>query len=132
MAEQDVINALMTRLAALTLSPVVPVVYENVRGATTAPRIEVQMFLGPTTSPEFGVKREQSGIMQCTVVVPTAVGIVQAHTIAASLIAHFPVSLRLYSPQIRFTQPGYAGTGFPDGDEYRLPVSIRYTVTLEE
>jgi hypothetical protein len=132
MAEQDVINALMTRLAALTLSPAVPVVYENVKSANTVPRIEVQFSFGPAVSPEFGVKREQSGILQLTVVTATSVGIVQAHTIAASLLAHYPVILRLYSPQIRFTQPGFVRDGRVENDEYRLPVSIRYTATLEE
>jgi len=127
----DVIDSLMQVIADIGAAESVAVAWENVAHPGTVPRIEVQTLgtVAETAELSSGVV-QVSGLLQCTVVVSATTGSIRANEIASSVAAAFASTVRLYQPQIRF-RPAQLGPGLPDGDEFRLPVSVRWVATLE-
>lgn len=127
----DVMDALMTHVAAVGTAESVVIAWENVEHPGTVPRIEVQHFGGPAdywalTNGVITV----SGLLQLTVVVSSKIGTIRAMEIVETIRQQFAVTVKLFDPEIRF-RPVQVGPGLPDGNEFRVPVSVRYVATLE-
>lgn len=130
--EAQITEALLARLAALTLSPALQVAYPDV--AFTPPAtgqwLEAVVMRAQTTG--IGISRwdNHAGILQVTVVTQAnpAGGSKTPNQIADVVAAWFPRGLRLANGAVRvdIIDPPAIASPFPDGTYTRTPVSIRY------
>lgn len=129
--ESQITEALMTRLAALTLSPVLPVAYPNVPFTPPAsgPYLVANAPLRATTA-AVGISAwdEHSGVFQVDVMYRTQDGVIKPTQIADAVAAHFPRNLRLANGSVRVDineKPSIAAP-VTDAPNLKTPVSIRY------
>lgn len=130
--EGRIADALCGHLAALVLSPVLPVAYPDV--AFTKPEtgawLEAMIFDVPTEA--FAIANDgtniHSGLMQITVCAPEGIGSVNSRDIAGQIIAHFARGTRVKAGSItvRIDKPGSIGPLIPDQPYTRTPVTIRF------
>lgn len=138
--EAQITEALFIRLAALTLSPALPVAYPDV--AFTPPAggqwIEVAVLRARTQGVGISAWDEHAGIFQVTVVTPKspAGGTKTPTQIADAVAAWFPRGTRLINGSVQvdvYEKPAIAsfyidhrGSIGIDSTCTRTPVSIRY------
>lgn len=131
--ESQITEALLTRLIALTLSPVVPVAVPNVQFPATGSDkpdtyLEASILRAPTQGIGISAWDERVGILQVDVVYKPNDGEIKPLQIADSVAAWFPRGTRLVngSVQVDVYEPAQIATAMSDGDRLRIPVSIRY------
>jgi hypothetical protein len=133
--EAQITEALLARLAALTLSPVLPVVYPDVEfpaagQAKPSSWIEAVILRAQTRGIGISAWDEHAGILQVTVVTQeNPAGGTNAPTqIADAIAAWFPRGTRLINGSVQvdvYETPAIASP-VPDAPYTRTPVSIRY------
>jgi hypothetical protein len=130
--EAQITEALFTRLAALTLSPVLPVAYPDV--VFTPPAIgnylECAILRAATAGVGISAWDEHAGILQVTVVTKQfpAGGTKTPTQIADAVAAWFPRGTRLTNGSVQvdvYETPAIAAP-IADAPYTRTPVSIRY------
>lgn len=131
--EAQITEALLTRLIALTLSPVVPVAFLNVQYPATGSDkpdtyLEARILRAPTQGIGVSAWNEHVGILQVDVVYKPQDGEIKPLQIADSVAAWFPRGTRMTngSVQVDVYEPAQIATAISDGDRLRIPVSIRY------
>lgn len=133
--EAQITEALFTRLAALTLSPVLPVAYPDVAfpaAGQTKPDnyLEAAILRAQTQGIGISAWDEHAGILQVTVVTKQfpAGGTKTPTQIADAVAAWFPRGTRLVNGAVTvtvFETPAIASP-IADAPYTRTPVSIRY------
>jgi hypothetical protein len=132
--ESQITEALLQRLAALTLSPALLVAYPNVTfpaAGQTKPTtyLEAHSPLRANTS-AIGISawNEHAGIFQVDVVYGTQDGAIRPTQIADAIAQHFPRNLRLTNGdiQVDIYEPPSIAAPITDGSYNRTPVSISY------
>jgi hypothetical protein len=132
--ESQITEALLARLAALTLSPVLLVAYPNVpfppAGVTKpATYLEARAPLR-VGAQAVGISawNEHAGIFQVDVVYQAQDGVIKPTQIADAVAAWFPrgTALANGSVSVRIDQPPAIAAPITDGTYTRTPVSIRY------
>lgn len=129
-------DALNTKLAALTLSPVLPIIYEGVNGAPPTNRTGFLQTQKLSTEVEAitvgGTSRwlETRGTWQVIVMYPEISGaVVAAEKIADLIAAHFKIGTTMTTGSINL-QVLKAPRVVPaiiEGGWVQIPVQIRYT-----
>lgn len=134
--EALITEALLQRLAALTLVPPLLVAYPNVAfpaaGQVKPDTYLVASVLRAETRP-IGISRwdERAGILQVDVVYSAQNGLIAPTNIADAVAAWFPRNLQLVndSVYVDIVEPPSVASPVPDEPPYsRIPVSIRYRV----
>lgn len=126
--ESQIAEALLARLAALTLSPVLQVAYPN-KAFPTPPAVDkpdtyLQASLLRASTRGIGINAwdERAGILQVDVLYKAQDGEIKPLQIADSVAAWFG---RGTLPNIYETPS--VGSAMPNGDGYlKIPVSVRY------
>lgn len=138
--ESQISEAFMLRLAALTLTPAVPVAYPNTgfpgKNADGTPKTKPDTYLEAhqmraETQP-LGVSAwdERPGIFQIDVVYLKQDGVIKPTEIADQVALWFKRGTRLTNGNVRVdidSTPAIAAP-IPDAPHIRTPVSIRYRV----
>lgn len=126
----QVLDALLARVAALTLSPVLPVDYPEVTFDPPADGKYLTVSFFPNRPMAEGLTsgRVDQGLLQVTVVWPKNQGLVAPSNIAQAVIDHFPNGLALQSGSTRVKISGQAWAAAPitDTDRVSLPVTISW------
>lgn len=128
--ESQITEALLARLAALTLSPALPVAYPDV--AFTPPDsgmwIEAAILRAKTATLGISAWEEHAGIFQVTVVAPKGVGAIKTTQVADAIAAWFPRFTRLPngSVEVGIYEPPAIAHPIDEPPYTRTPVSIRY------
>lgn len=124
--------ALVAKVQDLGFSPEIDVV-KNIEDSYTPTigreYIEVRWFPAPTNTPFVGKGRKQrTGILQVTAVVPRAEGLSFGLAITDQIIAHFEKGTIIDGNGVRIKIPVEPSQASPAGDGawLRLPVSINY------
>lgn len=133
--EQKINAALLSRLAALTFTPAIPVETPNKNFTPPNPparHFRVSIFRNPTSRPAFRTK-VINGLMQVSVFSPLNEGPAPADELAGSIVSHFDPSnpwLTSEGVTVRMDpgSPPYAGSAMrdPDGAYWMVPVTIRW------
>lgn len=133
--ESQITEALLQRLATLTLSPVLQVAYPNVpfpaAGASKPDTyLEAHQLRAETQAIGISAWNEHAGIFQIDVVYKAQDGAIKPTQIADAVAAHFPRNLRLSNGSVRvdINEPPAIAAPIPDAPYTRTPVSIRYRV----
>lgn len=141
-SEAQICQALLSRLAALTLSPVLPVAYPDV--AFTPPKdgsnkplpyLEAAMMQVPTRGLAItGGTNAFSGMMQVTVCYPQNSGAIKSQQIAASIIAWFKKDSTFTdgTTKVRIIQPPYVSPSYADATYTRTPITVPYVSYLPQ
>lgn len=126
--------ALETRLG--TLAPALSSAFENKAFEPVAGTPYQRVYVLPARTLSVGQDlrtRQLTGIFQVSLFYPIntyqgASGITAVQTRADLLCAHFAAGTRLIFQGVRVNvdEPPSISTGFPDGDRFVVPVSIRY------
>lgn len=137
--ESTIPSLLLARVAALVLSPALPVAYPDVTFTPPVdaqgkakpylevrhlPNTNVNLFLGDDSTVQY------QGLLQITVVHPSAQGIIKPYEIAGLVASHFAKGTLLTSAGIKvriYQKPSIAGS-IQDTDRVRVPVTIPYQV----
>jgi hypothetical protein len=128
--DAKIAESLFQRLAALVLSPPLPVSYPDPPAPfvkpTTGPWLEASFLPAATSAIGISAYDEHVGLLQVTVVYPNGAGVMKPVEIAGAVAAWFPRNLQLANCAI-YDTPSIAPL-FPDNDNAttRTPVSIRY------
>ena len=124
----QVLDALLARVAALTLSPVLPVAYPEVAFIPPADGKYLVASFFPNRPMAEGLTsgRVDQGLLQVTVVWPKDQGLLAPSSIAQAVIDHFPNGLALTSGATRVKISGQAWAAAPltDTDRVSIPVTI--------
>lgn len=133
--EAQITEALLQRLAALTLSPSLKIAYPNVpfpKTGETKPDtyLEAHQLRGPTDAVGISAWNQHQGIFQIDVVYLAQDGLIAPTEIADAVAAHFPRGLRLANGavQVRIDEPAKIAAPVTDAPYIRTPVSISYRV----
>ncbi|TPL06684.1 DUF4128 domain-containing protein [Mesorhizobium sp. B2-4-11] len=124
--------ALFARVAALVLSPVLPIAWPNVAftkpaggylRVTHVPNTNRRLFLGSNDP------HQRMGLLQVDVFKPLNMGASTATEIAGLVAAHFPCDLRLTSGgvTVRVTKAPDVSQAIADDTHWLVPVTVRYT-----
>lgn len=131
--ESQIVEALLTRLAALALSPAVPVAYPDVTfpaTGTTKPDTYLDAKRLPAGARAIGISawNEYPGIFQVDVVTKKGGGAIKSTQIADAVAAWFPrgTSLTNGGVQVDIYDPPAIAPSIDDDPYTRIPVSIRY------
>lgn len=129
--ESQITEALLARLATLTLSPVLPVAYPN--AAFTPPASGPYLAAHPPLRAEtqgIGISawNEHAGVFQVDVVYRTQDGVIKPTQIADAVAAHFARGTRLANGavHVRIDEPPSIAAPVTVAPDHRTPVSIRY------
>jgi hypothetical protein len=131
--ESQILEALLQRLAALTLSPALQVAYPNVTfpaAGTTKPATYLEAHQLRSGAQYVGISAwsEHSGIFQVDVVYSAADGAIKPTQIADAVVAWFERGMRLRNGAVQvdvYERPAIASP-VDDAPYTRTPVSIRY------
>lgn len=130
--ESQITEALLQRLAALTLSPVLPIANPNVTFTPPAsgPYLQANILRSPTET--VGISRwdERTGIFQVDVVYAAKDGLIKPTQIADQIAVWFKRGTRLLNGAVRVDiyETPEIGTPLTDTPYVRTPVTIRYRV----
>jgi hypothetical protein len=136
--ESQITEALLQRLAALTLSPALQVAWPNIdfpgKNPDGSPKVKPETYLearqlrAGTEALGISAWNDHAGIFQVDVVYSKQDGAIKATQIADAVAAHFPRNLRLANGSIvvRIDEPPQVAAPVPDAPYTRTPVSIRY------
>lgn len=132
--EAQITEALLTRLAALTLSPPLQVAWPNVPFPAPPSSDKPDTFLqarilrAPTQGVGISAWNEHVGILQIDVVYKPQDGEIKPLQIADSVAAWFARGTRMSngSVQVDVYEPPQIASDIQDGDRIRIPVSVRY------
>lgn len=129
--ESTIPDLLLTHLGKLNLSPKLPVAYPNLPfkppsgsylEARFMPNTNVDRFLGDNDTVQY------QGLLQVTLVVLSAGGIIDPLKIAAQVAAHFAKGTILQGSGVKvrvYNKPSVAST-LQDTDRLRIPITIPY------
>jgi hypothetical protein len=124
----QVLDALLARVAALTLSPTLPVAYPEVAFDPPADGKYLAVSFFPNRPMAEGLTngRVDQGLLQITVVWPKNQGLIAPAGIAQAVIDHFPNGLALQSGATRVKISGQAWQAAPitDTDRVSIPITI--------
>jgi GH25 family lysozyme M1 (1,4-beta-N-acetylmuramidase) len=133
--EAQITEALLQRLAALTLNPTLKVAYPNVafpKSGDTKPAtyLDAHQLRGPTEGVGISAWDEHQGIWQIDVVYSEQDGLGKPTEIADSVAEWFKRGTRLTNGSVRvdIDEPPQIAAPVVDGSYTRTPVSIRYRV----
>lgn len=129
--ETKILNALLSRLSSLTLSPAMPVAYPNVAftpsatgylRATHVPNTANQVTLGASGKNRF------EGLLQVDVFWPEDAGLVAPSERAGAVAAHFKrgTDITLDSITVRIVTPPEIRQALQSPPYTQIPVMIRY------
>ncbi len=136
--EAKIIEALNTQLAALALTPALPIAWTNY--AFTPPFDDVakkpKPYLRATFLKNPNIRRStnpsslhrMSGLFQVDVFYPIGTGEIAAREVAAAVIAQFPIGSKLGddSLTVRIDERPTDGPSLIDGALLQIPVTIRW------
>jgi hypothetical protein len=125
--------ALFARVAALVLSPALPVAWPNVAftkpvggylRVTHVPNIARRLFIGSTDP------HQRLGLLQVDVFAPLNKGASTATEIAGKVAEHFPCDFRMISDGVtaRVTKAPDVAQAMADDTHWMVPVMVRYEV----
>lgn len=129
--EGEIPNLLMARLAALTLSPALPVAWEGRDYTPPAGTYLSARYLPNTNQEPFVGNTDPArhlGIFQVTVNVLPDGGIIAPSDIAGAIVDHFAKGTKLSANGVTvhvYEKPS-VGSALQDPERIRVPVSIRY------
>lgn len=133
--ESQITEALLARLAALTLSPALQVAYPNVpfpaAGAVKPDTyLEANQLRAETQGIGISAWNEHAGVLQVDVVYKAEDGAIKPTQIADAVADHFPRNLRLANGSIvvHINERPSIAAPISDAPYTRTPVSIRYRV----
>lgn len=129
--EARIADALLARLAALSLTPAIPVAYPDIPFTPPAgtylkaqliPNTNSNRYVGDDSTTEF------RGILQVTVVASSGKGIVAPSEIAAKVADHFERGVPITSGDlvVKITDRPSIAHAMQDTDRVNIPVSINY------
>jgi len=129
--ESTIPSLLFTHMAALVLSPVLPVSYPDNPFTPPAgaylevrhlPNSNVNLFVGDDAPVQY------RGILQITVVYLSAKGIVAPSEVAGKIVDHFKKGTVLRSGivAVRIYEKPSVAPSMQDTDRVRIPVTIKY------
>ncbi len=129
--ESTIEGALFSRVAALLLSPALPVAWPNVSFAKPAggylrvthiPNTSRRLFLASNAP------HQRLGLVQVDVFVPKNQGASGATEIAGQVAQHFPADLPMRADglTVRVTKAPDIGPALADDTHWQVPVTIRY------
>jgi hypothetical protein len=132
--EAQIAEALLTRLAALTLTPALQVAMPNVPFPATGTDkpdtyLQASLLRVPTQAVGVAAWNEHAGILQVDVVYSAQSGEIKPLQVADSVAAWFGRGTRLPngSIQVDVYEPPQIASALDNGDGYdKIPVSIRY------
>lgn len=128
--ESQITEALFARLAALTLSPALPVAWPDVSFTPPANGVylDVHQLRAETVGIGISAWNEHAGVLQVDVVAKGQDGVLGRTEIADAVAAHFPRNLKLTVGDVRvdIDDPPAIAAPVPDAPYTRTPVSIRY------
>ena len=131
--ESQITEALLARLAALTLSPALQVAWPDTvfpAAGQVKPDtyLEANQLRAETQGIGISAWDEHAGIFQVDVVNKPNGGLIKPTQIADAVAAHFPRNLRLPngSVEVLILEPVSIAAPIPDAPYTRTPVSIRY------
>ena len=127
--------AVFARVAALSLSPAMPVAWPNAAfnpppagylRVSHIPNINRRLFIG-SDGPH-----QRLGLLQISVFVPLNEGASKATEIADAVAAHFPPDLRMRSGgvTVRVERAPEIAQGMPDDTYWHVPVVVRYQAII--
>lgn len=133
MTFQNIETALAQRLAALVLTPALPIAWENKDFPAVGSYLEFRH--APTTRVDDttdGSGASQIGIALITVVTPRDTFTNAALVTAQAIANWFPKGLRLAiaGGNVLIYAPTLPASGFVDGRNWRLPVRVFYLTEL--
>lgn len=130
--EGKIADALLRKLAALTFSPAIRVAYPNIPFTPNGTEAYLEAALIPNENTRVCIGHDdpvqRQGLLQVTVVAPSAGGVIAPMDIAGAVVAHFASGTRIdagtgidleISEQPSVTQ-------FRDESALRVPVTIPY------
>lgn len=133
------LEALCDKLAALVLSPVLPIAYPGVtfpaQGAAKPDNyLEVTFLPNQTRQVTLGADPQQVlGILQISVMWKSGQGFIKPLDIAASIISHFKGAVLFKNGcRITVTQEPWASGPIQETDRVKIPVSIPYQAFEKE
>lgn len=119
---------LFDRLAALTLSPALPIAWPNVAFAGTGAHLEVQYLPNRNVRPFVADDGEtiHQGLLQVSVVTPLDAGITPALETAGLVVEYFPAGLALSGSGVtaRVTAKPSVAPPLTEAATLRTPVTI--------
>lgn len=126
-----IIDALLTKLKAMTLSPSLDLSNPEIPYTPVAGQeyLEVQVFINETATPYVGGgKFWYLGILQVTVVYPRFAGIVSAIELADEVIDYFGKGTTIDGEgvRIKINRQPWHGSPRSEDDWLRVPISIPY------
>lgn len=131
--ESQITEALLQRLATLTLSPALQVAWPDVPfpangGTKPDTYLEARQLRAETQTIGINAWDDHAGIFQVDVVYSKQDGAIKATQIADAVAAHFPRNLRLANGAVvvRIHERPSIAAPVPDAPYTRTPVSIRY------
>lgn len=126
-------DLLAARLAALVLSPTLPIAWPNVDFTPPSPPsyLEVTFLPNGSTDRYFDDGVERIGLFQVSVVSPLKIGVVKANETAGLVAAHFPRGLRLVSGSVVVRISGSPSIAAPivSTDRLSVPVTVAWRQT---
>lgn len=133
--EGKIAEALLQRLAALVLSPALPVAYPDIvfpPVGTPQPTTWLEAAFMRAATAAVGVSKwnEHPGILQVTVVAKQGAGAIASANVADQIADWFKRGTRLVDGgvQIDVYAPPQIASSYADDPYTRTPVSIRYRV----
>jgi hypothetical protein len=119
--EATIIQAAKDHFEAMSGRPTT--VWANQKAIGDLPRVEFSE--GPIAAPLIGLDgaSNASFLFQVTVVTASGTYSAESDQLAQAIITHFAAGTRVSTAKVD-ARPA-RGTPFPDGDEWRLPITIR-------
>lgn len=131
--EAKIWSALVTRLEALTLSPVLTIAWPGVNFDKPASGNWIEAAFMPAQSSPASLSgwNEYTGFLQITLVSPTRTAEVLRQEIVASITAHFKRGTILFdgTQRVEIVQPPYPSPSFADPQtptQTRTPITVPY------
>lgn len=133
--EAQIADALLTRLAELSLSPALQVAWPDKEFTPPKdglgkpePYLEARLFEAPTEGIGISRHNQYQGFLQVTLVYPENAGAIVSKSVAAAVIQHFKRGTRLYSgsQRVDIIREPYLSPSIQDAPYTRTPVTIRY------
>lgn len=125
MTHSSLLDSIYTKISGIAGLPTI--LYPN-RKYTTPPSeyVSINVMPIPTATATFDGGILQSGLIQCSIVVPVDIGEIKAAGYADIIIAALP-NTTVISDNLKVSRPTYASGGIVmDNGSYMMPVTIQY------
>lgn len=136
--EGKIIDALFGKLAALTLSPALPVAYPDKAFTKPASGAWLEAFIFRNPNQTVALADDGTdilpGLFQITICAPEGLGVVNSQDIAGAIVAHFARGTKMVSGgvSVRSTKRPDVAPSYADHPYTRTPVTITFEVLASQ